>query len=85
MTTEQNKAVVRRFFEAFGANDQEALKEVLAPSKAAASSLSGHGGVSTHVISLKNRRKVASRRRPLLSRCYRLRGPAPGPSRAGSG
>jgi predicted ester cyclase len=31
MTTEQNKAVVRRFLEAFGANDQEALKEVLAP------------------------------------------------------
>jgi steroid delta-isomerase-like uncharacterized protein len=35
MTTEQNKAVVRRFFEAFGANDQEALKEVLAPDVAA--------------------------------------------------
>jgi predicted ester cyclase len=31
MTTEQNKAVVRRFFEAFAADDQSALKEVLAP------------------------------------------------------
>jgi predicted ester cyclase len=30
MTTEQNKAIVRRFFEAFEANDQAALKEVLA-------------------------------------------------------
>ena len=31
MTTEQNKAIVRRFFEAFTANDQAALKDVLAP------------------------------------------------------
>jgi predicted ester cyclase len=31
MTTEQNKAIVRRFFEAFSANDQASLKEVLAP------------------------------------------------------
>jgi predicted ester cyclase len=31
MTTEDNKAVVRRFYQAFEANDQEALKEVLAP------------------------------------------------------
>jgi predicted ester cyclase len=31
MTTEQNKVIVRRFFEAFEANDQNALKEVLAP------------------------------------------------------
>ncbi|HLF74778.1 MAG TPA: ester cyclase [Anaerolineales bacterium] len=31
MTTEQNKAIVRRFFEAFKADDQAALKEVLAP------------------------------------------------------
>ena len=31
MTTEQNKAIVRRFFEAFEANDQAALNEVLAP------------------------------------------------------
>jgi steroid delta-isomerase-like uncharacterized protein len=31
MTTEQNKAIVCRFFEAFSANDQVALKEVLAP------------------------------------------------------
>jgi steroid delta-isomerase-like uncharacterized protein len=31
MITEQNKAVVRRFFEAFAANDQAALKEALAP------------------------------------------------------
>ncbi len=30
-TTEQNKAVVRRFFEAFAADDQAALTEVLAP------------------------------------------------------
>ncbi len=31
MTTEQNKAIVRRFFEAFAANDEAALTEVLAP------------------------------------------------------
>ena len=31
MTTTQNKAIVRRFFEAFNANDQAALKEVLSP------------------------------------------------------
>ena len=31
MTTEQNKAVVRRFFEASEASDQAALNEVLAP------------------------------------------------------
>jgi predicted ester cyclase len=31
MTTEQNKAVVRRFFSAFEADDQAALTEVLAP------------------------------------------------------
>lgn len=31
MTTEQNKAVVRRFFEAFEADDQTALTELLAP------------------------------------------------------
>src|SRR5215203_5908662 len=31
MTAEQNKAIVRRFFEAFEANDQAAMKEVLAP------------------------------------------------------
>ena len=31
MTTEQNKAVARRFFEALEANDQAALKELLAP------------------------------------------------------
>ena len=30
MTTEQNKAVVRRFYKAFEANDLETLKEVLA-------------------------------------------------------
>ena len=30
MTAEQNKAVVRRFYEAFGANDQSAMTEVLA-------------------------------------------------------
>lgn len=30
-TTEQNKAVVRRFFEAFAADDQAALTELLAP------------------------------------------------------
>jgi steroid delta-isomerase-like uncharacterized protein len=40
MTTEQNKAVVRRFFEAFEANDQDALNEVLAPNLVAYS----HGG-----------------------------------------
>ena len=31
MTAEPNKNVVRRFFEAFSADDQAALKEVLAP------------------------------------------------------
>lgn len=31
MTTEQNKAIVSRFFEAFAADDQEALNELLAP------------------------------------------------------
>jgi steroid delta-isomerase-like uncharacterized protein len=31
MTSEQNKAVARRFFEALGANDQATLKELLAP------------------------------------------------------
>ena len=31
MTTEQNKAVVRRFYKAFEANDQVAFNEVLAP------------------------------------------------------
>jgi predicted ester cyclase len=31
MSTEQNKVIVRRFFEAFEANDQAAMKEVLAP------------------------------------------------------
>ena len=30
-TTEQNKALVRRFFEAFAADDEAALNEVLAP------------------------------------------------------
>ncbi len=30
MTIEQNKAIVRRFFEAFRANDQDTLKEVTA-------------------------------------------------------
>lgn len=40
MTTEQNKAIVRRFYEAFGANDEAALKEVLSPDLVAFS----HGG-----------------------------------------
>ncbi len=31
MSTEQNKAIVRRFFEAFQANDPEAFKAVLSP------------------------------------------------------
>jgi len=31
MTTEQNKAIARRFYEVFEANDEGALKEVLAP------------------------------------------------------
>lgn len=35
MTTEQNKAIVRRFYEAFGTNDSAALKEILAPDLAA--------------------------------------------------
>jgi predicted ester cyclase len=45
MTTEQNKTIVRRFFEAFEANDQEALKEVLAPDVAAYTHI-GPGPVS---------------------------------------
>lgn len=35
MTGEQNKAIVSRFYEAFEANDEAALKEVLAPNLAA--------------------------------------------------
>ena len=31
MISEQNKAIVRRFYKAFEANDQDALKELLAP------------------------------------------------------
>src|SRR5687768_1366532 len=31
MTSEQNKAIVRRFYQAFAANDEGGLKEVLAP------------------------------------------------------
>lgn len=31
MTTNQNKAIVRRFFEAFENNDQDAFKEILSP------------------------------------------------------
>jgi predicted ester cyclase len=31
MTNERNKAIVRRFYQAFEANDEGALKEVLAP------------------------------------------------------
>ena len=31
MTTEQNKAIAHRFFEALGANDQAALNELLVP------------------------------------------------------
>jgi predicted ester cyclase len=42
MSTEQNKAIVRRFYEAFGDNDQAALKEVLDPDLAAYS----HGAPS---------------------------------------
>jgi len=39
MTTEQNKAIVRRFYQAFEANDQNTLNEVLAPDLVA---YSGH-------------------------------------------
>ena len=35
MTAEPNKAIVRRFYEAFGANDQATMKELLAPDVAA--------------------------------------------------
>jgi len=31
MTTEQNKAIVRGFYQAFEANDQASLNELLAP------------------------------------------------------
>ncbi len=37
MTSEQNKAIVRRFWKAFEANDQAALREVLAPEMVAQS------------------------------------------------
>lgn len=40
MSSEQNKALVRRFYEAFGANGQTALKAMLAPDLVAYS----HGG-----------------------------------------
>lgn len=40
MSSEQNKALVRRFYQAFGANDQIALKAMLAPDLVAYS----HGG-----------------------------------------
>ncbi|HEU5086575.1 MAG TPA: ester cyclase [Roseiflexaceae bacterium] len=40
MTTEQNKALVRRFYQAFETNNQAALNEVLAPDLVAYS----HGG-----------------------------------------
>ena len=40
MTAEQNKAIVRRFYKAFEADDQDALNQVLAPDLAAYS----HGG-----------------------------------------
>jgi predicted ester cyclase len=49
MTTEQNKAVVRRFFEAFGANDQEALKGVLTPDVAAYTHI-GSGPVNREAL-----------------------------------
>ncbi len=42
MTTEQNKTIVRRFFEAFEANDESAIKEVLAPDMVA-NTLGVHG------------------------------------------
>lgn len=35
MSNDQNKAIARRFFRAFEANDRDALKEVLAPDLAA--------------------------------------------------
>ncbi|MDQ4077153.1 MAG: ester cyclase [Chloroflexota bacterium] len=40
MGSEQNKTIVRRFFDAFAANDQEGLKEVLSPDLVAYT----HGG-----------------------------------------
>lgn len=42
MTTEQNKAIVRRFFGAFEANDESAMKAVLAPDMVA-NTLGVHG------------------------------------------
>jgi predicted ester cyclase len=42
MTTEKNKAIVRRFYEAFEANDEVAMKEVLAPDMLA-NTLGVHG------------------------------------------
>jgi predicted ester cyclase len=40
MSTEENKVLVRRFYDAFAANDQAALKEMLSPDLVAYS----HGG-----------------------------------------
>ncbi len=52
MTTEQNKALVRRFFEAFEANDQATLNEVLAPDLVAYSH--GAPGPQTREVHLQN-------------------------------
>lgn len=50
MSTEQNKAIVRRFFAAFEADDQAALNEVLAPDLVAYSHYTpGSQNRETHV------------------------------------
>ncbi len=52
MAAEQNKALVRRFYEAFGANDQATLNELLAPDLVAYSH--GAPGPQTRKVHLQN-------------------------------
>ncbi len=52
MTAEQNKATVRRFYQAFEADDQAALNEVLAPDLVAYSH--GAPGPQSHEVHVQN-------------------------------
>ena len=52
MTADQNKATVRRFYEVFGANDEAALNEVLAPDLVAYSH--GAPGPQSREVHLQN-------------------------------
>jgi len=49
MSTEENKAIVRRFYEAFEANDQTALSELLAPDLVAYSHAAGPQNREMHL------------------------------------